>query len=170
MSILVGRLDCLINSFRFLGFLLWFVVGPGCLQEGPGGPGKVHGGPSGTSRRPQGHPGPGSKNLKTHACCRALLSGPVDFEAMSSSFSDVGRSRLCFGLDLPGGFLRKNTALAPTVKSSELEDCNPSCAQDDFSFCSWPPRSPRGVPGEGPDYHFLQEIGGFGPIPARIWG
>ncbi len=25
-------------------------------------------------------------------------------------------------------------------------------------------------PGEGPDCHFLKEIGGFGPIPARILG
>ena len=29
---------------------------------------------------------------------------------------------------------------------------------------------PRGVPGEGRDYHFPKEIGGFGPIPARILG
>ena len=32
------------------------------------------------------------------------------------------------------------------------------------------PLSPEGVPGEGPDYHFLKAIGGFGPIPARIRG
>ena len=29
---------------------------------------------------------------------------------------------------------------------------------------------PTGGPGEGPDCPFLQEIEGFGPIPARIWG
>ncbi len=32
-----------------------------------------------------------------------------------------------------------------------------------FNFCSWPPL-PRGVPGEGPDCHFLKEIVGVGPI------
>ncbi len=36
-----------------------------------------------------------------------------------------------------------------------------------FNFGLGPP-SPRGVRGEGPDYSFLQEIGGFGTIPARI--
>jgi hypothetical protein len=30
--------------------------------------------------------------------------------------------------------------------------------------------APRGVPGEGQDYHFPKEIVGFGPIPARIRG
>ncbi len=34
---------CSVNSFRFLGFLLWFVLGPGGLRETPGGPGKAHG-------------------------------------------------------------------------------------------------------------------------------
>ena len=29
---------------------------------------------------------------------------------------------------------------------------------------------PPGVPGEGPDCHFPQDIGGLGPIPARIRG
>ncbi len=29
---------------------------------------------------------------------------------------------------------------------------------------------PRGLPGEGPDCQFPQEIMGFGPIPARIRG
>ena len=33
-----------------------------------------------------------------------------------------------------------------------------------------PPPRPRGVPGEGPDYHVPKEIIGFGPIPARILG
>ena len=36
---------CSVNSFRFLGFLLWFVLGPGDLREAPGGPGKAHGYP-----------------------------------------------------------------------------------------------------------------------------
>jgi hypothetical protein len=30
------------------------------------------------------------------------------------------------------------------------------------------PPSPGGSPGEGPDYHVLKEIVGFGAIPARI--
>ena len=34
-----------------------------------------------------------------------------------------------------------------------------------FNFCAWPPL-PRGVPGEGPECHFLKEIVGVGPIPA----
>ncbi len=32
------------------------------------------------------------------------------------------------------------------------------------------PPLPRGVPGEGRDYHFPKAIVGFGPIPARIRG
>ncbi len=56
-------LHCSINSFRFLDFLLWFVLGPGGLREAPGGPGKAQGGLWGASRT---LPGPGSKNLKTH--------------------------------------------------------------------------------------------------------
>jgi hypothetical protein len=32
-----------VNSFRFLCFLLWFVLGPGGPREAPGGPGKAHG-------------------------------------------------------------------------------------------------------------------------------
>ncbi len=32
----IRRLDCLMHSFRFLSLLLWFVVGPGALREGPG--------------------------------------------------------------------------------------------------------------------------------------
>ncbi len=37
-----------------------------------------------------------------------------------------------------------------------------------FSFFLGAP--PRGVPGEGPDCRFPQEIGVLGPIPTRIWG
>ncbi len=37
-----------------------------------------------------------------------------------------------------------------------------------FDFDLGPP--PRGVPGEGPDCQFPQEIGGLGAIPARIRG
>ncbi len=33
----------LITSFRFLSFLLWFVLGPGGFREAPGGPGNAHG-------------------------------------------------------------------------------------------------------------------------------
>ena len=36
-----------------------------------------------------------------------------------------------------------------------------------FNFVLGPPL-PRGVPGEGRDYHFPKEVVGFGPIPARI--
>jgi hypothetical protein len=66
-----------VNSFRFLGFLLWLVLGPGGLLETPGGPGKAHGWLWGASRGPPDLPGPGPTNLKTHTFCRALLSGPV---------------------------------------------------------------------------------------------
>ncbi len=38
-----------------------------------------------------------------------------------------------------------------------------------FNFVLGPP-SPPGAPGEGPDKHFFWEIGGFGPISARIRG
>ncbi len=38
-----SHLLCSVNSFRFLGFLIGFVLGPGGLREAPGGPGKAHG-------------------------------------------------------------------------------------------------------------------------------
>jgi hypothetical protein len=41
------------HPFRFLGFLLWFVVGSGRLQGGPGGPRKAHGGRQGASGGPR---------------------------------------------------------------------------------------------------------------------
>jgi hypothetical protein len=47
---------CLINSFRFLGFLLWFVLRPGALREALGGPGKAHA-PSLGQRRVLQEPG-----------------------------------------------------------------------------------------------------------------
>ncbi len=31
-----------VSFFRVLGFLLWFVLGPGGPREAPGGPGKAH--------------------------------------------------------------------------------------------------------------------------------
>ncbi len=52
-------LRCLINSFRFLDFLLWFVLGPGGLREAPGVPGNAHGGCWGSSRGLPELPGPG---------------------------------------------------------------------------------------------------------------
>ncbi len=58
------RLHCLINSFRFLGFLLWFVLGPGGSREAPGGPGKPHGYPREIHQKPPEAPGPGSKKHK----------------------------------------------------------------------------------------------------------
>ncbi len=39
-----------------------------------------------------------------------------------------------------------------------------------FKFALGPRPLPRGVPGEGPERHVLEEIGGFGPAPARIRG
>ncbi len=43
-------LHCLIDAFRFLGFLLWFVLGPEGLR--------------GASLGPPDPSGPGSKNIK----------------------------------------------------------------------------------------------------------
>ncbi len=37
------NLHCSVIFFRFLGFLLWFVLSPGGLREAPGGPGEAHG-------------------------------------------------------------------------------------------------------------------------------
>jgi hypothetical protein len=71
---------CSSNSFRFLGFLHWFVLGPGGLWQAPGGPGKAHGELWGgllTTR------GPGQKNPKTNSFCGALLRGQ-DTEEVTS--------------------------------------------------------------------------------------
>ncbi len=67
------RLHCSINSFRFLCFLIWFVLGPGGLW-GPlrprEGPRRGLGGPPGCLRTP---PGPGQKTFKN----LYLLQGPI---------------------------------------------------------------------------------------------
>ncbi len=65
----------LVNSFRFLGFLLWFVLGPGGLREAPGRPTDSPRIAQGPLPGAPGPPGPGSKNLKTNTLCRALVSG-----------------------------------------------------------------------------------------------
>ncbi len=81
-------LDCLITSFRLLGFLLWFVLGPRGLREAPRDPGNAHGGLWGASRGPSG---PGAKNLKTYTFCRALLSGRVPVRYTGHLSRTVGR-------------------------------------------------------------------------------
>ncbi len=70
-------LHCSVDSFRFLGFLLCCVLGPGGFREAPGGPGKAHGWPWRASRVPPDPLGPGSKNLKTYTFCWARLGGPA---------------------------------------------------------------------------------------------
>ena len=50
------QLYCSNQFLLFLGFLLWFVLGPGGLREAPGGPGKAHGGLWGASRGSPDHP------------------------------------------------------------------------------------------------------------------
>ncbi len=67
----------LLNRFGWLiGFWVWFVMGPGGLPGGPGGPRNFDGWPWGASRGPPEPPGPGPKSLKTNTFRRALLSGP----------------------------------------------------------------------------------------------
>ncbi len=71
------QLNCLINFFRFLGFLLWFVLGPGGLREAPGSPGRPtegSGGPSGGPLLPRAR----VEKLKNQTCWGALLSGRVE--------------------------------------------------------------------------------------------
>jgi hypothetical protein len=58
--------------FRFLGFVLWFVLGFESLREAPGGPGEAHGGRSGASRGPPDPPGPGSQKTKILSFCRDI--------------------------------------------------------------------------------------------------
>ncbi len=59
----VDTLHCSNNYFRFLGFLLWFGLGPGGLREAPGNPGKAHGGLWG-SLGLRTSPGPRQKTQK----------------------------------------------------------------------------------------------------------
>jgi hypothetical protein len=87
----VCHLICSVKSLRFLGSLLWFVLGPGGLQEAPGDRGNAHGGLSGASREPPDPLGPGSENLKVHTFCRVLLSGRV-FGALDACLH-FGRNR-----------------------------------------------------------------------------
>ena len=47
-----SQLHCSDNSLRFPDFWVWFVLGPGHLQEAPGSPGKAHGRLCGASRGP----------------------------------------------------------------------------------------------------------------------
>ncbi len=64
-----------------IGFVVWFVVGPGRSREGPGSPRNPEGWPWVAFRGHPGPLGPGPKNIKTHNLCRALLSGLArDFE------------------------------------------------------------------------------------------
>ncbi len=72
LRVYTRRFAPLINAFRFLGFLLWFVVGPRGLRERPGGPGKTHGEPWRTSRGP---PEPPRRKSKKPNFCRARASG-----------------------------------------------------------------------------------------------
>ncbi len=60
---ILGRLT---NTFRFLGFWLWFVLGSGGLREVPDGPGDAH-----------GAPGARATNLRNHVLSRALRAGQV---------------------------------------------------------------------------------------------
>ncbi len=60
---LLPLLLCLINSVRFLGFLLWFVSGPGGLREALEGPRRALGGPSGPPGGPQS---PGARANKQY--------------------------------------------------------------------------------------------------------
>ncbi len=73
MELGLRHLDRLVKTFRFLLCLLWFVVGPGGLREGPKAPGRPTEssvGPPGGFRSPRG------RGKNTYWFCRALLSGP----------------------------------------------------------------------------------------------
>ncbi len=63
-------LHCSINSFRCLGFLLWFVLGPRGLRKAPGSPGKAHGGLGSDS------PGPGSQKPKNQCFLQDAVERP----------------------------------------------------------------------------------------------
>ncbi len=63
-------LHCSINSFRFLRFLLWFVLGPEGLREAPG---KAHGGLCWASPGAPGAPGARVQKPKNPYC----LQGPL---------------------------------------------------------------------------------------------
>ena len=66
---------CSVNAFRFLGLLLWFVLGPGGLREAPGGPRKAHGWLWELPTGPGLPPGPGQHKFKTYTFCKGRLSG-----------------------------------------------------------------------------------------------
>jgi hypothetical protein len=53
-------LHCSVKSFRSLGFLLWFVLGPGGLREAEA-PGLPTEGPRGPPGGPRSSRGPGQK-------------------------------------------------------------------------------------------------------------
>ncbi len=76
------NLHCLIDAFRFLGFLLWF-------REAPGGPGKAHGG------------GARVRKPKAHTFRRALLNGP-DTGRGRSSHEALFIHMLRYTIELPG--------------------------------------------------------------------
>ncbi len=77
----VFNLDRSVNPFRFIGFLFWFVLGPGGIRKGlPGPPGA-----------------PGQQKIKAYTFCRAPLSG----RAMLATLCLDG-STLCYTIMLPG--------------------------------------------------------------------
>ncbi len=62
------HLDCSVDSFWLIGFLVWFVVGPGFFREGPGSPEIPM---DGTGLPPEAPGAPGAqvkKNKKPKIC------------------------------------------------------------------------------------------------------
>ncbi len=70
------QLDLLTNTFRFLGFLVWFVVDPRGLREGSGGPRKAHGGPWRDFPGALGDPGARAKKAKNQYFLRGPFKRP----------------------------------------------------------------------------------------------
>jgi hypothetical protein len=80
-------------------------------------------------------------------------------------------SRLTSGLVAVEGLDTLVAAKFPMIvrrEPSPLGIERPAVFKDAYYLCLSP--LPPAGPGEGPDCHFLKEISGFGPIPARIRG
>jgi hypothetical protein len=140
-------LDRLINTFGFLSFLLWFVLGPGDLRAAPGSP-QAHMALADFL----GACGPrGMNNIQIHNCCGALFSGP----------GKVSMDALNTGPKTPGPFAKIGQTAAPNLKIWILENERALSTGDPIDRQPSPHwRLPIELRSSGSAWHFRCQLSG----------